>query len=129
QRLVPGLKARAKSIAEFRYAPWMVANLTIENPPEGKGAAPAWDNVIHESEGLGYVVATHQSLSLDRRKSVWTYYKPFPGPDEAGARQKLLAASWESWRDGVIGDLSRGHPDLRDHVRRLDVMLWGHAMV
>lgn len=129
QRLVPGLAARGQSIAQFRYAPWLVANLTVENPPDGKGAGPAWDNVLFSSEGLGYVVATHQSLSLDRRRSVWTYYKPFPGPDEAAARARLLATPWEGWRDFVLADLKRAHPELASRVRRLDVMLWGHAMV
>lgn len=129
RRLVPGLSARAQALGEFRYAPWLVANMTVEDPPEGKGVATAWDNVLFDSEGLGYVDATHQSLSLDRRRAVWTYYKPFPGAGEDDARRKLLASTWEQHRDAILADLSRALPELSARVRRIDVMLWAHAMV
>ena len=82
RRIVKPLREDTSPSA-FAYAPWFVANLTVENPPVGVGAAPAWDNVIYGSEGLGYVDATHQSFSLDRSRAVWTYYRPLTGgPDD-----------------------------------------------
>ncbi len=114
----------------FRYAPWLVANLHLDRRPAGAGgAAPAWDNVLHDSDALGYVVATHQSLRTYDGPTVLTYYRSFAGPDEPGARQALLAASWTSLRDAILRDLARPHPDLPREVRRLDVMRYGHAMV
>lgn len=124
RRLMPSLPERKS----FTYAPWMVANLTVEDPPEGKGAAPAWDNVLYKGESLGYVVATHQSHSLDRRASVWTYYLPLTGAP-AARRAEALERPWEGWRDLVLNDLAAAHPELKDRVRRLDVMVWGHGMI
>ena len=37
----------------FTYSPWLVANLTLDRWPEGRGVAPAWDNVIRSAAGLG----------------------------------------------------------------------------
>lgn len=127
-RLVPGLAGRGESGA-FQYSPWVVANLTLENPPEGRGAPPAWDNVLFESDSLGYVVATHQSLSQDQRSSVWTYYLPLWRGEPAARRGEALAASWSHWRDVILKDLSRAHKELPERVRHIDVMVWGHAMV
>jgi hypothetical protein len=114
----------------FRYAPWLVANLHLDRPPGGAAGAPvAWDNVLYDSAGLGYVVATHQSLRTHEGPTVLTYYRPFPGPDPAIGRRELLEASWPTLRDGVLRDLGRPHPELAREVRRLDVMRYGHAMV
>jgi hypothetical protein len=113
----------------FTYAPWMVANLTVDRMPEGRGAEPAWDNVLYDSPSLGYVVATHQSLSLRRGPTVLTYYRPFTGPDPAAERRAILARPWEGWRDEILADLSAAHPGIADTVRSIDVMVWGHAMI
>ena len=116
--------------AAFRYAPWLVANLHVDRRPAGAGgAAPAWDNVIYEGAGLGYVDAMHQSLRSHDGPTVLTYYRPYAGPDPAAARRALLDASWSALRDEVLRDLARPHPDLAREVRRLDVMRYGHAMV
>ena len=50
-------------------------------------------------------------------------------PDEARTREDMLQIPWEGWRDRVLGDLRRAHPDLDECVTRLDVWRWGHAMV
>jgi flavin-dependent amine oxidoreductase len=114
----------------FRYAPWLVANLHLDRRPTGAGGAPpAWDNVLYDSQSLGYVVATHQSLRTDDGPTVLTYYRSFAGPDADQARRALQRASWASLRDGVLADLTRAHPNLAREVRRLDVMRYGHAMV
>jgi phytoene dehydrogenase-like protein len=117
-------------VRAFRYAPWLVANLHVDRlPADGPGVPPAWDNVIHEGEGLGYVVATHQSLRTHAGPTVLTYYRSFGSGDPAESRRALLNASWASLRDDVLRDLRRPHPDLAHHVRRVDVMRYGHAMV
>ncbi len=119
---------REMNFSAFTYAPWLVANLTVDNPPPGIGAAPAWDNVIYTGEGLGYVDAKHQSFSLDRRRSVWTYYRPLTGnPDaqRAAAYKRNLA----EWRELCLNDLERALPGLRKRVTRLDAWVWGHGMI
>lgn len=116
-------------VPEFTYAPWMVANLAVDRVPEGRGFAPAWDNVLYDSPSLGYVVATHQSVSSLPGPSVLTYYRPFTGLDPAAERRALLGRPWEIWRDDIIADLARAHPGIADTISRVDVMLWGHAMI
>jgi hypothetical protein len=117
-------------VRAFRYALWLVANLHLDRLPTGAtGTPPAWDNVLYESPGLGYVVATHQSLRTHDGPTVLTYYRSFPGPDPGGARRALLEASWSALRADVLQDLRRPHPELAREARQLDVMRYGHAMV
>jgi hypothetical protein len=112
----------------FRTSPWVVANLTLHRRPAERGFPLSWDNVIADSPSLGYVVATHQS---DRAgtSSVWTWYRPYCGPDPAAGRLRLQSASWESLRDEALDDLIPAHPDLPECVDRIDARVWGHAMV
>lgn len=112
----------------FVTSPWVVANVHLDATPPSRGHPVCWDNVLLDSEALGYVVATHQ---VDRaaRDTVWTWYLPFAGPDVAAARRAMLAAPWEAWRDRVLTDLAPAHDDLEAHVRSVDVMRWAHGMV
>jgi phytoene dehydrogenase-like protein len=112
-------------VADFTYAPWMVANLHVARLPD----EAAWDNVLHRSPALGYVVATHQALRAAPGPSVLTYYRPFAEVPPAEARRAMLARRWEDWRDEVLADLARAHPRIAELVERIDVMLFGHAMI
>jgi phytoene dehydrogenase-like protein len=123
-------KNRPRHLDEFTYAPWMVANLWLSDPPEGVGSPPAWDNVLFDSDSLGYVVATHQNLSSVRPKStIWTYYYPLAQGDPVKLREQMLTRNWEEWKTIILTDLSKGHPGLENHVSHIDVMLWGHGMI
>ncbi len=108
----------------FVYSPWITANLVIDHPPE----ETAWDNVIMDSPALGYVVATHMSLRSHIDRSVWTYYWALAEHEPASARRLLLERDWTAWREAILRDLSRAHPDIRDRVSRIEVMRIGHAM-
>lgn len=110
------------------YAPWVVANVTIENWPAERGAPPAWDNVIYDSDSLGYVVATHQNLGESGPRSVWTWYHAVVDRSSADGRKMLVDKPWEFWRDYILDDLAKAHPDIRSVVSRIDVRRWGHAM-
>lgn len=118
-------------LSAFAYAPWVVANVVVNRPPpdQPEQMPLCWDNVFYDSPSLGYVVATHQSLRTAPGPTVLTWYRCFPETDAAAAREAILARSWESWRDEVLSDLERAHPGIRADVQRLDVMLWGHAMI
>jgi hypothetical protein len=64
----------------FTNAPWLIANLTLSRLPETRaGRSTAWDNVLFDSPGLGYVVATHQQLRLSPGAAVVTYYRALTG--------------------------------------------------
>lgn len=116
----------------FVYSPWLTANLTLDRAPAEEsldGAAElAWDNVIYDSPALGYVVATHMSLKSHIDRTVWTFYWSLADRPPAEARALLLEKDWSYWRDAILHDLSRAHPDIRNVVSRIDIMRFGHAM-
>lgn len=127
QRVIQPL--REKPTASPVYSPWMVANITLNAMPTGRGMDLAWDNVIYDSASLGYVVATHQVPERVPQNTVLTYYQPLDETEPANARQKALARSHKEWCDQIISDLSQAHPDISKHITQLDVWVWGHAMV
>jgi hypothetical protein len=128
-RLIEGFVERTGRAAErFEYGSWLVANLHLKNRPRERSFPLSWDNVIHDSRSLGYVVATHQAGN-DYGPTVWTWYYPFCDLDARGLREYLLKATWDELADVVITDLEQAHPDIRPLIERLDIFRWGHAMI
>ena len=121
----PYLTSDAPPVKSFEYSPWLTANLTLDRIP---GGPPAWDNVIFGSPSLGYVDATHQSLRTHIDRSVWTYYWALAESHPADGRRRLLGNDWDSWKEAILADLARAHPDIRQCVSRIDIMRMGHAM-
>ena len=119
----------APRVDDFQYSPWLTANLTLDRVPQQKGAEPAWDNVIYDSPALGYVNATHMTLATHVDRTVWTFYWSLAEYKTSEARASLLAKDWNYWKEAILNDLTRAHPDLRQCVARLDIMRMGHAMV
>ncbi|MEO6340926.1 MAG: FAD-dependent oxidoreductase [Caulobacteraceae bacterium] len=113
----------------FAYAPWVVANVSVDRLPEGQGAAVAWDNVSWTSDSLGYVVATHQGLASTPGASVLTWYMPLSGMAPGEARRMMLERPLAEWKQLVKADLLETNPDLAGAIRRIDVWRWGHAMI
>ena len=122
ERLVAALRSH-------EYAPWVVANLTLSEPPYLHHGAPlCWDNVLYDSASLGYVVATHQGLRSRPGPTVLTWYLPLTRGDPREARQNLLASGREAWATAALADLARPHPEIHDLVERVDVFANGHGM-
>jgi phytoene dehydrogenase-like protein len=119
-------KAAARGI---EYSPWLTANLTIERPPAERNPQPAWDNVIYGSPSLGYVIANHQQIRRYPGPEIWTYYHALTHADPRQARTELLQSEPEQWKERILSDLQRAHPDIRQCVTRIDMMRMGHAMV
>ena len=115
-------------LSAFDGSPWVVANLTLRGRPAERSFPSAWDYVLHDSQSLGYVVATHQA-GRDHGRTVWTWYLPLTDASPKAAREVLLSADWRHWAEVVLADLRPAHPDLESLVERLDVWRWGHAMV
>ncbi|HEY0041082.1 MAG TPA: FAD-dependent oxidoreductase [Flavisolibacter sp.] len=112
----------------LQYVPWMVANLTVSQLEERSGAPQSWDNVIYESDSLGYVEATHQLVQQHIPKRNLTYYLPLTEGTAAEARKGAQAKTYEEWTDKIINDLKRIHPNIETAVEELNVQVWGHAM-
>lgn len=116
----------------FTYSPWVTANLVMSRFPSELLTMTrlAWDNVIYDSPSLGYVVATHQSLSQTlARPTVFTWYRPFPEDDTKATRARLLKSRWQDWSAEILAELVRVHPNIEEVIQRIDVMIAGHAMI
>jgi hypothetical protein len=113
---------------DFQYSPWLTANLTLERLPATYGSDPTWDNVVMNSPTLGYVDAMHQTVRSHIDRTVWTFYWALAEGLPAANRKLLLERDWSYWKEAILGDLERVHPDIRTCVSRIDVMRFGHAM-
>lgn len=132
-RLMASVPSALQAAAsQMRYAPWLVANLHIDEVLHDLGSAPpSWDNVIRGSASLGYVNAMHQSLRPYPGPTVLTSYWALGGDTPAqlqAQRARLLSDDWSRWSRTVLDDLSAAHPDLPAKVKRIDLMRYGHAM-
>jgi hypothetical protein len=123
------------AISGAEYAPWIVANLTLSAAPQTRAGHPlAWDNVLHDSAALGYVVATHQHLRYAPGPTVITWYRALheesaPARLPGGPSPEKLAQGRDQWAVEILADLSRPHPEIRDITTRIDIHRHGHAMV
>lgn len=112
----------------FKYAPWLVANLTVRALEERSGMAPCWDNVIYGSPALGYVDATHQQTQQHKSKRVLTYYWPLTHLAVDEARKEALSLKHEDWVPRILKDSQKVHPNIIQATENIDIMIWGHAM-
>jgi phytoene dehydrogenase-like protein len=126
--VLPRVMPAVKLPVSMEYAPWVVANITLDRRPQERGAPMSWDNVIYGSPSLGYVSATHQFVGRPGPQSVWTWYHAVVDRPAAEARTWLQQRPWSAWRDDIVGELSRAHPDIAECITRIDVRQWGHAM-
>lgn len=130
QRLLTNALKPTNPIA-FEYAPWMVANLTVDAPlNEMRGEPLSWDNVIYGSQSLGYVYANHQDIHLHGNKTskTITYYKPLLG--NISAQRKLAHTTTpDTWTAQVLADLKKPHPTIEKSIREVSIWLWGHGMI
>lgn len=116
--------------AGTRYAPWLVANLHLQDALlDRPGAAPSWDNVIYGEQpttSLGYVDAMHQSLRPVAGATVLSCYHALG--DLSDGRRQLLERPWAYWRDRVVEELRVPHPEILQRATRLEITRYGHAM-
>jgi glycine/D-amino acid oxidase-like deaminating enzyme len=126
--LAPYLVEGMPALHDFEYSPWLTANLTLEHIPQTYGTDATWDTVFIDSPTLGYVDATHQSLRSHVDRTVWTFYWALAEGTPSENRALLLSKDWSYWKEAILHDLERVHPDIRKCVSRIDVMRLGHAM-
>jgi hypothetical protein len=127
--LLPYLLDGSLSFHDFEYSPWLTANLVLDRWPRSSGVEAAWDNVIFDSPGLGYVVATHQSLATEMPRTIWTYYWALAEGSPHANRLWLQEQTWEALAARILTDLRRAHTDIDDCVSRVDIMRFGHGMI
>ena len=129
--------ALTPAVAAMRHAPWLVANLQLEQALDDRPGAPlSWDNVVYDTTTqpvatLGYVDAMHQSTRPHPGPTVLTAYWALGGDTAAqlqAQRARLLNEPWSVWAQAVVADIARAHPDLPQKLKQVDLMRYGHAM-
>jgi glycine/D-amino acid oxidase-like deaminating enzyme len=126
--LAPYLVEGMAPLHDFEYSPWLTANLSLDRLPANYGTDATWDNVVMDSPTLGYVDAVHQTLRSRVERTVWTFYWALAEGTPAENRQLLLKKDWNYWKEAILHDLERAHPDIRQCVSRIDMLRLGHAM-
>lgn len=127
-RLLQDDDRNEKVSQHLHYVPWMVANLTVNELEERSGAPLSWDNVIHQSNSLGYVEATHQLTKQFIPKKNLTYYLPLTDKNTIEARKQAQSKTFDEWTEQIIEDLKKVHPNIREAIEEINIMIWGHAM-
>lgn len=129
-RVVKNASSRsAEMYKAFSYAPWMVANITVEDLVDKEGVPLSWDNVFYQSPSLGYVNSSHQSVNAHHPQKVLTYYRPLSEKDPLSARMEAHQRSHQDWSESIIEELNKAHRDVRKSIRNIDIWLWGHGMI
>src|SRR5689334_10099967 len=126
QRVAP---EEVRKSSAFSYAPWLIANVTVDRMPAGRGEPLAWDNVSASSNSLGYVVATHQGPAAINAATVLTWYLPLSDMAPAAARRLLIERPEAEWRHLVEEDRRAVNPELEGSIRSIELWRWGHAMI
>jgi len=113
------------------HAPWMVANFLMKRFPQELPEAPlSWDNVVHGTNGLGYVVSTHQDIRVaPPEKTVFTSYVALADREPREARKWMTEASGDELLALASIDLKAAYgAQFERCVERVDITLRGHAM-
>ncbi|MBS1208385.1 MAG: amine oxidase [Proteobacteria bacterium] len=113
-------------------ASWLVSNFLLDGfPPEPDVRQPlAWDNVIYGSQGLGWVVATHQWIRQAKpAQTVFTAYHALANLPPAVARAWLAKASPAELLELAGRDLKAAYGSgFQRYVQRVEITVRGHAM-
>ena len=113
------------------YAPWMIANFLMKDFPAELPQAPlAWDNVVYQEPGLGYVVSTHQDIRVrPPERTVFSAYVALSDRTPAAARAWMQAATPDQLVALASVDLKTAYGwRFAPCVERVDITLRGHAM-
>jgi hypothetical protein len=113
----------------INYAPWAVANITIENFSSSGLQDFSWDNVPYGMPSVGYVYAGHQQTKREDNARVITFYLPLCDREPRISRLAAYARNYEQWLDIIIPELEYMHPGITSMIAAVEVWVWGHGMV
>jgi phytoene dehydrogenase-like protein len=130
RHILPDLVAAGRDEAkDFKYTPYIVANVHVSKTPPGLG----YDNWIQGSDFFftDFIVADWTGLSdpanaQPGRPNTLSVYCPLFG---VSARAELLSKPFEEYEEAVLADLERVLPGVRETVTGVDLYRWGHAML
>ena len=132
QRIVKNIQKYTQSdFKQPESAPWLVSNFVLNRfPNEPQHTELAWDNVVHQSRHLGYVVATHQDIRVAKpEKTIFTAYTAVNHDTPKNIRNWLLNAPDMELLNYVAEDLLTVYgKSFWRHVEHVDISVRAHAM-
>lgn len=132
QRIVKNIQKYTQSnFKQPESAPWLVSNFVLNRfPNEPQHTELAWDNVVHQSRHLGYVVATHQDIRVAKpEKTIFTAYTAVNHDTPKNIRNWLLNAPDIELLNYVAEDLLTVYgKSFWRHVEHVDISVRAHAM-
>ncbi len=126
RRLVPALPPDPDGA--FGYTPWLVAHLALRARPFARGRPMAWDNVLHDSDAVGYVCSSHVE-GRDHGPVTLSWYLPLTGADGPALRHRLADLDADEALSLILDDLRRAHPGVESLVTDARATRHAHGMV
>ncbi|MGM5629952.1 FAD-dependent oxidoreductase [Apibacter raozihei] len=123
------IKDRHVFTKNFNYSPWIVATFTVNSALHDSEFPLSWDNVIYKGKGLGYIYNQNQNLNQINDKKVISYYLCLSGPDLNLERKKLFNKTENYWRNYILNDLKKAHPDIENFIENMEIYRIGHGMI
>lgn len=120
---------RKQITKSFKYAPWVLATLTVNHLFDNNSYPLSWDNVIYGAKGLGYIYNQQQSLGQVQPKKVITYYLSLAEEDTLKSRKKLREKNQEYWKSYILNDLKVAHPTIEENIQEIHLHYIGHGMI
>lgn len=109
------------------YHPWLIDTIQLK-PSFFEAQKPAWDNVLFGSPSLGYIFNGHQETALPVQNCNITFFHAFSAQNPAESRKYLETAGNQNLMAGVMRDLEKMHPEIKNYVLSHHLHIWGHGM-
>ena len=113
------------------HSVWLVSNFLFHTLPKEifSGTSLAYDNIVHNSQNLGFIYSYNQSLDIARDNKVLTSYLCIPSSSPKSVRKELLKKSKTELFDLVSQDiLSAYGKQIYPLIKSVDITIRGHAM-
>ena len=113
------------------YRPWLVANFQLARPLRERNSELAWDNVVYQSSGLGFVNDSHQHIRVSpQRPLTLTSYNALASMTPKAGRLWLQNASEPELLALAAHDLKAAYGErFWAHVEHVHLTARGHGMV
>ncbi len=113
------------------HAIWVVSNFLFKELPTDiyQGCDIAYDNIIQESDNLGYIYSDNLGLDISMENKVLTTYFCMPSDNLKDARRNLLKMSKEEYLDLAMKDLIHAYGEkVFNLISSVEVNIRAHAM-